>query len=59
MSPCPMTRTSCISAVQISSTEGGVVRIADGLEVGDKVVVNVPDEISDGSRIQPVALVQN
>jgi hypothetical protein len=54
-----MTRTSCISAVQISSTEGGVVRIADGLEVGDKVVVNVPDEISDGSRIQPVALVQN
>jgi RND family efflux transporter MFP subunit len=46
-------------AVQISSTEGGVVRIADGLEVGDKVVVNVPDEISDGSRIQPVALVQN
>jgi membrane fusion protein, multidrug efflux system len=46
-------------AVQISATEGGVVRIADGLSAGDKVVVNVPDEISDGSRIQPVALVHN
>jgi RND family efflux transporter MFP subunit len=46
-------------AVQISSTEGGVVRIAGGIEAGDKVVVNVPDEVSDGSRIQPVALVQN
>lgn len=43
--------------VEISSTEGGVVRIGKGLNVGDKVVVNVPDELSDGSHIQPVPLV--
>jgi multidrug efflux pump subunit AcrA (membrane-fusion protein) len=45
--------------VEISTTEGGVVRIGKGLQAGEKVLVNVPDEISDGSHIQPVALVRN
>ena len=44
--------------VEIASTEGGVVRIGNGLKNGDKVVVNVPDDVSDGSHIQPVPMVQ-
>jgi len=46
-------------AVQIASTEGGVVRIASGILPGQKVVVNVPDELSDGSHIQPVPAVND
>jgi membrane fusion protein, multidrug efflux system len=45
--------------VDIASTEGGMVRIGNGVAAGERVVVNVPDDISDGSRIQPVAVVQN
>src|SRR6185437_7912790 len=45
--------------VEIASTDGGVVRIASGIAPGDKVAVNVPDEVSDGSRIQPVAMLAN
>jgi RND family efflux transporter MFP subunit len=44
--------------VDIASTEGGTVRIGNGIQSGEKVVVNVPDEISDGSRIQPVAAIK-
>jgi RND family efflux transporter MFP subunit len=45
--------------VQVESTDGSIVRIAAGIAAGDKVAVNVPDEVSDGSRIQPVAMVKN
>ncbi len=45
--------------VQVESTDGTVVRIADGIRAGEKVAVNVPDEISDGSRIQPIAMLKN
>jgi len=45
--------------VQVESTDGNIVRIASGLTAGEKVVVNVPDEVADGSRIQPVAVVKN
>lgn len=44
--------------VEIASTEGGVVLIGNGIKVGEKVIVNVPDELSDGSHIQPVPMVQ-
>lgn len=45
--------------VLVESTDGTVVRIADGIRAGEKVAVNVPDEISDGSRIQPIAMLKN
>ncbi len=45
--------------VQVESTDGSVVRIAGGIRAGEKVAVNVPDEVSDGSRIQPIAMLKN
>jgi RND family efflux transporter MFP subunit len=45
--------------INVASTDGGVVLIATGLKAGEQVAVNVPDEVSDGSRIQPVAMVKN
>ena len=44
--------------VEVASTDGGVVRIGNGIKIGEQVIVNVPDEISDGSHIQPVPMVQ-
>jgi multidrug efflux pump subunit AcrA (membrane-fusion protein) len=44
--------------VEVADTQGGVVSIASGLKSGEKVAVNVPDEVSDGSHIQPVPAVQ-
>jgi membrane fusion protein, multidrug efflux system len=45
--------------VQVESTDGASVRIADGIRPGEKVAVNVPDEVADGSKIQPIAMVTN
>lgn len=45
--------------VQVDSTDGSIVRIASGITAGEKVAVNVPDEVSDGSRIQPIAMLKN
>jgi membrane fusion protein (multidrug efflux system) len=40
--------------VKIVSTDGATVSIAEGLQTGQKVAINVSDEITDGSRVQPV-----
>ncbi|HEX3484775.1 MAG TPA: efflux RND transporter periplasmic adaptor subunit [Micropepsaceae bacterium] len=45
--------------IELASTDGGVVRIASGLKPGETVVLNVPDEIVDGSHIQPIAQLKN
>jgi RND family efflux transporter MFP subunit len=45
--------------VQVESTDGTNVRIANGIRPGEKVAVNVPDEVSDGSKIQPIAVLTN
>lgn len=45
--------------VEVESTDGSIVRIASGIAAGEKVAVNVPDEVSDGSRIQPIAMLKN
>jgi hypothetical protein len=44
--------------VEVAETQGGVVSIANGLKSGEKVALNVPDDVSDGSHIQPVPAVQ-
>ena len=41
--------------VKVASTDGIRVTLAEGAKLGDKVAINLPDEVSDGSRIQPVA----
>jgi len=46
-------------SVELASTDGGVVRVASGLKSGERVVLNVPDEVVDGSHIQPIAQVKN
>jgi RND family efflux transporter MFP subunit len=40
--------------IKVASTDGATVTVADGVKPGDKVAINVPDEVTDGSRIQPV-----
>ena len=40
--------------VQLAGTDGTNVTIANGIQAGDRVAVNVPNEVGDGTRIQPV-----
>ena len=40
--------------VKIGSIDGSTVRVAGGLSAGEKIAINVPDEITNGSRVQPV-----
>jgi membrane fusion protein (multidrug efflux system) len=44
--------------VKVASTDGATITIADGVKAGDKIAINVPDEVTDGSRIQPVGAVR-
>jgi membrane fusion protein, multidrug efflux system len=41
--------------VKVASTDGSVVSLAEGLAPGEKIAVNVPDEVTNGSRVQPVS----
>jgi RND family efflux transporter MFP subunit len=41
-------------AVKVASTDGATVSLLDGLKPGEKVAINIPDEVTDGSRIQPI-----
>ena len=40
--------------VKVASTNGAVVSLADGLRPGERIAINVPDEVIDGSRIQAI-----
>ncbi len=40
--------------IKVASTDGATVTVSEGVKPGDKVAINVPDEVTDGSRIQPV-----
>ena len=37
-----------------SSTDGNTIAVADGLRPGERVAVNLPDEVVNGSRVQPI-----
>jgi RND family efflux transporter MFP subunit len=41
--------------VAIATTDGEHVSLAKGAGVGERVLIDVPDEIADGSRVQPAA----
>jgi len=40
--------------VKVASIDGTVVDIADGLAIGERVAISIPDEVTDGSHVQPV-----
>ena len=41
--------------MKVASTDGAIVSLADGLAPGEKIAINVPDEVTNGSRVQAVA----
>ena len=41
--------------VRIPSTDGVLINIADGVKPGEKVALNVPNEVSDGTKVRPTA----
>jgi RND family efflux transporter MFP subunit len=43
--------------IKVASTDGAIVSVADGLKPGEKIAINVPDEVTNGSRIQPIETV--
>jgi membrane fusion protein (multidrug efflux system) len=40
--------------VTVANTDGIVASLAQGATVGQKVAINLPDEVGDGGRVQPV-----
>jgi hypothetical protein len=42
--------------VKVASTDGAIVSLADGLKAGERVAINLPNEVTNGSRVQPVSL---
>jgi membrane fusion protein (multidrug efflux system) len=40
--------------IKVASTDGTVVAVSQGLAKGDKIAVNLPDEVTEGSRVQPL-----
>lgn len=45
--------------VKVASTDGAVVSLADGLKAGERIVINLPNEVTNGSRVQPVTVARN
>jgi len=43
-----------IRPVRLAHSDGMLVALRDGVKVGQRVALNVPDEVIDGSRVQPV-----
>ena len=40
--------------VTVASTDGSTISLAEGLTPGERIAINVPDEVTNGSRVQPV-----
>jgi membrane fusion protein (multidrug efflux system) len=43
-----------IRPVKVASTDGLRASLAEGGQVGDRVALNLPDEVGDGSRVRPI-----
>ncbi len=39
--------------IRIGNTDGSVINVLDGVQPGDKVVLNVPNEVTTGARVRP------
>jgi RND family efflux transporter MFP subunit len=44
-----------LKPVKIARADGAKVSLAEGAEVGEQVVLNLPDEVADGGRVHPSA----
>jgi RND family efflux transporter MFP subunit len=40
--------------VKVITTDGVVMNIAEGVKPGEKVLINIPNEVTDGSKVRPV-----
>jgi hypothetical protein len=40
--------------VKVATSDGIKASLAEGAKTGDRVALNLPDEVTDGGRIQPV-----
>jgi hypothetical protein len=40
--------------VKVAATDGAILSLSDGLAAGERIAINVPDEVTNGSRIQPI-----
>jgi len=43
-----------LQPVKVASTDGTHASLAEGARVGDRVALNLPDEVADGSRVRPI-----
>ncbi len=41
--------------VKVATTDGNTISVAEGLKPGERIAVNLPDEVSNGSKVQPIA----
>ena len=41
--------------IVVAGTDGAVIAVNRGVAEGDTLVINLPDEVTDGDRVQPVA----
>ncbi len=41
--------------IKIGATDGTVINILDGVKAGDKVILNVPNEVTTGTRVRATA----
>ncbi len=54
-SPACATTRRYLQPVKVASTDGINAALSDGAKVGQRVALNLPDEVGDGGRVQPVA----
>jgi RND family efflux transporter MFP subunit len=40
--------------IRVQTTDGNTVTVAEGIKKGDRVAINLPDEITDGAKVQPI-----
>ena len=45
--------------VAVASTDGATVSLSGGLKAGERVVINLPNEVTNGSRVQPVTMARS
>jgi membrane fusion protein, multidrug efflux system len=42
--------------VTVASTDGATISLSAGLQAGERVLINLPNEVTNGSRVQPIML---
>jgi membrane fusion protein (multidrug efflux system) len=43
-----------LQPVKVATTDGTRASLAEGAQVGDRVALNLPDEVGDGARVRPI-----